>query len=67
MKRYKGKSLRLGGGGQFSKLVDELMKQGMTKEQAQATAAKIGREKYGDTKMQKMATVGKKRASKKKK
>lgn len=52
---------KLGGGGRFSALVAKLMSQGMTKEQAQATAAEIGRRKYGDVKMQKMAAKGKKK------
>ena len=63
-KTYKGKSLAPGGGGHFLMVVDALMKQGMSEEQAQAIAAKQGREKYGEEKFNKMAQAGRKRAKK---
>ena len=65
-KTYKGKSMRLGGGGRFAKLVDDFKKKGKSEKQAKALAAAIGRKKYGKEKMKKMATAGKKRAAKKK-
>ncbi len=64
-KTYKGKSMRLGGGGRFQKLVDDLKKKGKTEKQAKALAAVIGRKKYGKAKMKKMAAAGKKREAKK--
>lgn len=63
-KTYKGKSTKPGGGGHFLMVVDALMKQGMSEEQAQAIAAKQGREKYGEEKFNKMAQDGRKRAKK---
>lgn len=60
------KSMALGGGGRFRKLVNKLEKQGKSAESAKAIAASIGRKKYGDAKMQKMAAAGRKRAAKKK-
>ena len=65
-KTYKGKSMRLGGGGRFAKLVDDLKKKGKSEKQAKALAAVIGHKKYGKEKIKKMATAGKKRAAKKK-
>lgn len=65
-KKYKGKSMRLGGGGRFAKLVDDLKKKGKSEKQAKALAAVIGRKKYGKEKMKKMASAGKKRAAKEK-
>jgi len=64
-KSYKGKSMRLGGGGRFAKLVDDLKKKGKSEKQAKALAAAIGRKKYGKEKMKKMAAAGKKREAKK--
>lgn len=64
-KTFKGKSMRLGGGGRFAKLVDDLKKKGKSEKQAKALAAAIGRKKYGKGKMTKMAAAGKKRATKK--
>ena len=62
-KTYKGKSLKLGGGGQFAKLKDKLAKKGVRN--PAAVAAKVGRTKYGAKKMSKMAAAGRKRAAKK--
>ena len=64
-KTYKGKSMRLGGGGRFAKFVDSLKKSGKSEEQARAIAYKAGAKKYGKEKMKKMAAAGKKRAAKK--
>jgi hypothetical protein len=60
-KTYKGKSMRLGGGGRFAKFVDSLKKSGKSEEQARAIAYKAGVKKYGKGKMAKMAAAGKKR------
>lgn len=65
-KKYKGKSMRLGGGGRFAKFVDSLKKSGKSEEQARAIAYKAGVKKYGKAKMTKMAAAGKKRKAKKK-
>ena len=65
-KTYKGKSLRLGGGGQFAKMVDAIKKTGKSTASAKAIAASVGRKKYGKEKFQKMAITGRKRAAKKK-
>lgn len=59
------KSMRPGGGGRFQKLKGQLAKKGVRN--PAAVAASIGRKKYGAKKFQKMATTGKKRASRKKK
>lgn len=64
-KTYKGKSMRLGGGGRFAKFVDSLKKSGKSEEQARAIAYKAGVKKYGKGKMAKMAAAGKKREAKK--
>ena len=64
-KKYKGKSMRPGGGGRFAKLVDKLKSSGKSEESAKAIAAAAGREKYGAAKMKQMAKAGKKRAAKK--
>ena len=63
-KKYKGKSMRPGGGGRFAKLVDKLKSSGKSEESAKAIAAAAGREKYGAAKMKQMAKAGKKRAAK---
>jgi hypothetical protein len=57
---YKGKSMKLGGGGRFAKLVSKVQAQGYSKESAQAVAAAVGRAKYGKKKFQAMAAKGKK-------
>lgn len=66
-KTYKGKSLRKGGGGQFQREVDAILRgnPSMSEEEAKAIAAKHGREKYGKTEFQHMAVVGKRRAARK--
>jgi len=53
-----GKSMKLGGGGRFAKLKGQLSKEKGVKNPG-ALAAYIGREKYGDAKMQSMASKGK--------
>lgn len=59
------KSMKLGGGGRFQKLSDEIQrKQGISKEQADAIAAAAGRKEYGKEKMAKMSAAGRKRKSK---
>ena len=60
-KTYKGKSMKLGGGGRFAKLAK---KAGGGKKGA-AIAAAIGRKKYGKARFQKMALKGKKRNKRK--
>lgn len=67
-KTYKGKSLRLGGGGQFAKMTDQIKagSPGYSTAEAKAVAASIGRKKLGKSKFQKLATAGRKRAAKKK-
>lgn len=53
------KSMKLGGGGRFQKLEAKLKHK---VHNPGAVAAAIGREKYGQKKMTKMAAAGKKRA-----
>ena len=65
-KTYKGKSTRLGGGGQFQMMKDAIMKTGKTAAQAEAIAASAGRKKLGAAKFNKLAAAGRKRAAKKK-
>lgn len=60
-KTYKGKSMKLGGGGRFQKLKDELMREGKSAKAAEAIAAAIGRKKYGKQKFQSLAAKGRKR------
>ena len=55
---YKGKSMKPGGGGRFKKMVDDLMKRGKSRKQAEAIAANAGRKKYGAEKFNKMAASG---------
>lgn len=57
------KSMKLGGGGRFRKVAKAA---GGGKKGA-AIAAAAGRKKYGQAKMTKWATAGKKRAAKKRK
>lgn len=68
-KKYKGKSLRAGGGGQFQKMVDAIRRDNpsISEERAKAIAAAAGRKKYGPQKMAKYAAQGRKRAAKKRK
>ncbi len=58
---YRGKSLNLGGGGRFQRLVDKLRGQGKSKESAQKIAAMVGRKKYGKRRFAKLAAKGRKR------
>lgn len=61
--------MKLGGGGRFAKLKGSVAsgyeKKGMSAGKAKAiggaVAAKIGREKYGEKKMEKMSVAGKKK------
>lgn len=53
------KSMKLGGGGRFAKLTAKLEGNGKSAGAAKAIAASIGRKKYGNTKMSKMAAAGK--------
>lgn len=59
---YKGKSMKLGGGGRFAKLAAKVQAQGYSKESAQAVAAAVGRAKYGKKRFQAMAAKGRKQA-----
>lgn len=65
-KTYKGKSLKLGGGGQFARMVDAIKKSGKSQAAAKAIAAAAGRRKYGKARFQKMAATGQRRAKRKK-
>lgn len=53
-KTYKGKSTKLGSGGRFAKLANEVG--------SPALAAYIGQKKYGKEKISKMAAKGRKRS-----
>lgn len=63
-KSYAGKSTKLGMGGRFA-MVKAAAKKGGAKNPA-AVAAMMGRKKYGQAKMTKMAVAGKKRAARSK-
>ena len=58
---YKGKSMKLGGGGRFAKGKDKLKSEGYSDAMAGAVMATMGRKKYGEKKMAKMAKAGKAR------
>ena len=60
---YKGKSLRPGGGGRFQRIVDALIAKGMTRDHAEAVAAKMGRQHYGKARFQHYAEMGRQRAA----
>jgi hypothetical protein len=60
-KTYDGKSMKLGGGGRFAKLSDEIQATGKSKASADAIAASIGRKKLGKTNFQKLASNGRKK------
>ena len=60
-KTYKGKSLKLGGGGKFAKMKDAIMAEGKSEKAAAAITASIGMKKYGKKKMESMAAKGKKK------
>lgn len=53
------KSMKLGGGGRFQKLVTSIEKKGKNIKDAKAIAASIGIKKYGQKKMTKMAVKAK--------
>ena len=55
------KSMKVGGGGRYQKLVKKLKEEGAR--DPKALAAHIGRKKYGKKKFQQMAAKGRKRAS----
>jgi hypothetical protein len=54
------KQEKLGSGQRFKKLANKIARKGNVENPA-AVAASIGRKKYGDDKMAKMSTAGKKR------
>lgn len=59
------KSMKVGGGGRFQKLSTSIQKkEGVSKKQADAIAASIGRKKYGAERMAKMSASGRKKAKK---
>jgi hypothetical protein len=55
------KSMKLGGGGRFQKLKNEIKKEGKSEASAKAIAAAVGRKKYGAKKMASMAAKGRKK------
>lgn len=55
---------KLGSGGRFAALTNKLEGQGKSAASAKAITASVGRAKYGDAKMSKMAAAGRKRAKK---
>lgn len=59
-KVYKGKPTKLGGGGSFAMLKDKLAAKGA--KNPAGLAAKIGRQKLGKAKFQKLAAAGRKRS-----
>jgi hypothetical protein len=59
-KTYEGKPLKLGGGGRFEKLKDEIVSSGKSPKNASAIAASVGRKKYGVKKMATWSSQGKK-------
>lgn len=58
------KKPKLGSGGRFKDLEGKMEKEGKSEKSAKAIAASIGRKKYGNTKMSKMAAAGRKREMK---
>lgn len=54
------KNMKVGGGGRFQKLKDELAARGNVSDPA-ALAASIGRKRLGKSKFQKLAAEGRKR------
>lgn len=59
---YGKKSMKLGGGGRFAKLVNSLKSKGKSAGAAKAIAASIGRKKYGKSRFAKLAAKGRKAA-----
>ena len=55
------KQPKLGSGKRFSNLTKSIEKEGKNQAAAKAIAAAIGRKKYGNVKMTKLAVAGKKR------
>lgn len=64
-KTYQGKSLKKGGGGQFERMKDAIMKTGKSEEAAKKITAAAGNKKFGKKEMSKMAATGRKRSTKK--
>jgi len=64
---YKGKSNRLGGGGQFLQRVDAIRNGNpkMSLKEARGIAAKEVRKEIGSAKLQKLATAGRRRQARK--
>jgi len=58
------KKPKLGSGGRFKALEGKMEKEGKSEKSAKAIAASIGRKKYGNTKMNKMAASGRNRGDK---
>jgi len=58
---------RLGSGKRFASGKAALMRKGMSAKSAGAVMAARGRKRYGKTRFQKMAAVGKRRAARKRK
>lgn len=52
---------KLGSGARFKAVASKIEKSGKSKEAAQAIAASIGRKKYDNAKMNKMAQAGRKK------
>lgn len=57
---YKGKSLKIGGGGRFERLEDKFKGEGKSEESAKAIAASVGRKKFGNSVFNRLAERGKK-------
>lgn len=55
--KYKGKSMRPGGGGRFKKMTDQLEREGRTADEAKSA----GRKKYGKKRMAEWAKRGRKK------
>jgi hypothetical protein len=66
LKKGGKKTMEPGGGGRFAKMVNKMKGEGKSEESAKAIAASIGRKKYGKSKFQEMAAVGKKKMGGKK-
>ena len=62
VKKFKGKSLKLGGGGRFAKGKAAIMKKGLSAKRAGAIMAVAGRKKFGAKKMAKWSAAGRKRS-----
>jgi len=58
------KKPKLGSGGRFKALEGKMEAEGKSEKSAKAIAASIGRKKYGNAKMSKMAAAGRKRKMK---